>query len=308
MEADSSIGYTAGAPVVVYLEVCVHEVPQVMSPVMQATGLQNVHIWVLLHLMFSFTYSGEPLRQSCVVLLVLRLAACFHGDFRVLATWRGDSALSSETSKNARQWHFIRAEGSSNGSDVRGAGSTSDKKSTPISYEILDFAEFHDSARAHLPVLSRRLFGVCKRHLVYFFSFWYWVLVLWYAYDGERGIGIVTTFAAEYFAFFFFFAFYVLGPCVTGADPASHGVRLWRGGSASTPAFSLLFPFIVLVVDDRQGARRIFYGSSFFFYLFFYSFVEYVDIDALSYFKAPGPYCGAEGRWRIVGLTVSASV
>ena len=36
------------------------------------------------------------------------------------------------------------------------------------------FAEFHDSARAHLPVLSRRLFGVCKRHLVYYFSFWYW--------------------------------------------------------------------------------------------------------------------------------------
>ena len=157
---------------------------------------------------------------------------------------------------HARRWHFIRAEGSSNCSDVRGAGSTSDKKSTPISYEILDFAEFHDSARAHLLVLSRRLFGVCKRHLVYYFSFWYWVL--WYAFDGVRGIGIVTKFAAEYFAFFFFFAFYVLGPCVTGADPASHGVRFWRGGSASTPAFSLLFPFIVLVVDDRQGARRIF--------------------------------------------------
>ena len=140
--------------------------------------------------------------------------------------------------KHARQWHFIRAEGSPNCSDVRGAGSTSDKKSTPISHEILDFADFHDSARAHLPVLSRRLFGVCKRHLVYYFSFWYWVLVLWYAFDGVRGIGIVTTFAAEYFAFFFFFAFYVLGPCVTGADPASHGVRL---GSASTPAFSFSF-------------------------------------------------------------------
>ena len=36
--------------------------------------------------------------------------------------------------------------------------------------------------------------------------------------------------------------------------------------------------------------------------------VEYVDIDALSYFKAPGPYCGAEGRWRNVALTGSASV
>ena len=32
------------------------------------------------------------------------------------ATWRSDSALSSKSSKNTRQWHFIRAEGSSNGS------------------------------------------------------------------------------------------------------------------------------------------------------------------------------------------------
>ena len=66
----------------------------------------------------------------------------------------------------------------------------------------------------------------------------------------------------------------------TDADPTSHRVRLWRGGSA----------------------------SSLFFYLFSYSFVEYVDKDALTYLKAPGPYCGAEGRWRNVGLTVSASV
>ena len=66
----------------------------------------------------------------------------------------------------------------------------------------------------------------------------------------------------------------------TDADPTSHRVRLWRGGSA----------------------------SSLFFYLFFYSFVEYVDIVTSTYLKAPGPYCGAEGRWRIVGLTVSASV
>ena len=67
---------------------------------------------------------------------------------------------------------------------------------------------------------------------------------------------------------------------ITDADPTSHRVRLWRGGSA----------------------------SSLFFYLFFYSFVEYVDIDTSTYIKAPGPHCGAEGRWRIVGLTVSASV
>ena len=67
---------------------------------------------------------------------------------------------------------------------------------------------------------------------------------------GERGIGVGVTFAAVYFSFFFFFAFYVLVPCVSGADPASHRVRLWRGGSASTLAFSLFFPFIVLVVVD----------------------------------------------------------
>ena len=66
----------------------------------------------------------------------------------------------------------------------------------------------------------------------------------------------------------------------TDADPTSHRVRLWRGGSA----------------------------SNLFFYLFFYSFVEYVDIDTSTYLKAPGPYCGAEGRWQFVGLTVSASV
>ena len=54
----------------------------------------------------------------------------------------------------------------------------------------------------------------------------------------------------------------------TDADPTSHRVRLWRGGSA----------------------------SSLFFYLFFFSFVEYVDIDALTFLKAPGPYCGAEGE------------
>ena len=39
---------------------------------------------------------------------------------------------------------------------------------------------------------------------------------------GERGIGVGAAFAAVYFPFFFFFAFYVLVPCVTGADPASH--------------------------------------------------------------------------------------
>ena len=38
------LGDTAGGPVVVYLEVCDHEVPPVMSPVLQATRLRIVLI------------------------------------------------------------------------------------------------------------------------------------------------------------------------------------------------------------------------------------------------------------------------
>ena len=44
MEAESFIGDTAGGLVVVYLEVCDHEVPLVMSSVLQATRLQLVLI------------------------------------------------------------------------------------------------------------------------------------------------------------------------------------------------------------------------------------------------------------------------
>ena len=40
---------------------CDHEVPLVMSPVIQTTGWQIVHILVWPHLMLSFAYSGEPL-------------------------------------------------------------------------------------------------------------------------------------------------------------------------------------------------------------------------------------------------------
>ena len=54
-------GYMAGGLVVVYLEVCDHEVPLEMSPMMQATGQRIVHTWVWLHLLLTFTYSGEPL-------------------------------------------------------------------------------------------------------------------------------------------------------------------------------------------------------------------------------------------------------
>ena len=42
--------YMAGGPVVLYLEVCDHEVPLGMSPVIQATGRRIVHTWVSLHL------------------------------------------------------------------------------------------------------------------------------------------------------------------------------------------------------------------------------------------------------------------
>ena len=72
--------------------------------------------------------------------------------------------------------------------------------------------------RAHLPVLSRRLFGVCKRHLDCYFFAWYCTSPFrrfWYWYcdacmKEQRGIGVGATFAGVYFLFFFFFAFYVL--------------------------------------------------------------------------------------------------
>ena len=40
--------YKAGGPVVMYQEVCDHEVPLGMSPVIQATGRRIVHTWVSL--------------------------------------------------------------------------------------------------------------------------------------------------------------------------------------------------------------------------------------------------------------------
>ena len=43
-----------------HLEVCVHEVPLVMSPVMQAMGWQNVHILVLLHV---YEYSKKAVQE-----------------------------------------------------------------------------------------------------------------------------------------------------------------------------------------------------------------------------------------------------
>ena len=45
--------------------VCDHEVLLVMSPVMQPTGWRIVDTWVQLHLMWTFTYSGEPTPIHC---------------------------------------------------------------------------------------------------------------------------------------------------------------------------------------------------------------------------------------------------
>ena len=93
-----------------------HEVPLVMSQVIQATGRRILHTWVVAPLDDS---PSRILENHSFVLRgpdrvgVLRM---IPWGFRLFATWRSDSALSSESSKNARQWHFIRAEGSSNGS------------------------------------------------------------------------------------------------------------------------------------------------------------------------------------------------
>ena len=54
-------GHTAGEPVVMHPRVWDHEVPLVMSQVIQATGQRIVHTWVWLHLLLTFIYSGEPL-------------------------------------------------------------------------------------------------------------------------------------------------------------------------------------------------------------------------------------------------------
>ena len=64
-------------------------------------------------------------------------------------------------------------------------------------------------------------------------------------WDARMDVGVTS--AAVNFPYFFFFVFIELIPCDTDADPASHGVRLWRGGSASTVAFFLFFPFFVFV-------------------------------------------------------------
>ena len=48
-------GYMAGGPVVVYLEVCDHEIPLGMSPVMQATGQRIEHTCYIYQLRSAWT-------------------------------------------------------------------------------------------------------------------------------------------------------------------------------------------------------------------------------------------------------------
>ena len=88
---------TAGGPVVAYLEVLNYEVPLVMSEVIQATGRRILHKWVWLHLMLTFAYSGQPLPTHCSTKFTTVLRG--SGDFRVLATWRSDSALTRKVQK-----------------------------------------------------------------------------------------------------------------------------------------------------------------------------------------------------------------
>ena len=57
-------GHTAGEPVVMYPGVYDHEVPLVMSPVLQATGWRMVLTWVWLHLVLTFAYLGNHINQQ----------------------------------------------------------------------------------------------------------------------------------------------------------------------------------------------------------------------------------------------------
>ena len=64
-----------------------------------------------------------------------------------------------------------------------------------------------------------------------------------------------VKFAAVNFPYFFFFVFIELVPCATGADPASHGVRLWRGGSASR-VLPLRVSFPRVPLHGHQEVRK----------------------------------------------------
>ena len=63
-------GHMAGRLVVVYLEVCDHEVPLGMFPVFQATGRRIVHNWVWLHLMLTSANCRESRHHQASALSV----------------------------------------------------------------------------------------------------------------------------------------------------------------------------------------------------------------------------------------------
>ena len=78
--------------------------------------------------------------------------------------------------------------------------------------------------------------------------------VYWYCdarMKGERGFGVGATFAEVFFLFFFFLPFYVLA-LRAQTRPA---IEFGSGEEGLRPQFHspFFFPFIVLVVVDRQG-------------------------------------------------------
>ena len=97
---------------------------------------------------------------------------------------------------------------------------------------------------------------------------------------GDRGIGVGATFAEVFLA------------STSSQLDEKVADLLYRRGPDQPSSSSLarrvrvqpLLLSLLLFVRGVRGHRR------------------------LDLFKGPGPYCGAEGRWRIVALTGSASV
>ena len=90
----------------------------------------------------------------------------------------------------------------------------------------------------------------------------------------------------------------------------SRSLQLLRRFLAYIVGYGYSFNFVRALFHGRRPdqpsssslARRVLRPK---FYFFEYSFLEYALTDTLKYAKAPGPHCGAEGRWRrcrIAGL------
>ena len=85
------------------------------------------------------------------------------------------------------------------------------------------FAIILDLSSSHPWSCGRRFFVWCFTSVPRRLWFRYW--------DARMDVGVKL--AAVNFPYFFFSVFIELVPSTAGADRASHGVRLWRGGSAS---------------------------------------------------------------------------